>query len=363
MKPFSAFYFIKENKKKSLLLIFMIFLSFGVYVGGLYITNPYDNWKTLIGYYEKLVSVYQNSGDDEAYRSLLDEAAASGKVTVIELGSYNGMSWESIMGFSSGCSFTFRTVDDFKVFCEKMGITCDFDNLKSGSMIMSEKYAKNKGFSIGDKVDKNKEWNIYGDFTLDAVTKEDGYTLYFISGEEDDGAGALLIGNDIEGPELYNYVYTLHSHLENKSDVWIYGGIEQEIKPQFDIFNIIYMFIAVLLSIILAITINAAFVGMYQRREFEFAVYRAIGISKKQVITKIVKELLLIDAIALSVGAAIVLLGLYLSNHLFLYPVGKYLRYFDPLAFGFLLLCNVIVIVPLIFTRCRQMLRADICEY
>ena len=123
------------------------------------------------------------------------------------------------------------------------------------------------------------------------------------------------------------------------------------------------MFIAVLLSIILAITINAAFVGMYQRREFEFAVYRAIGISKKQVITKIVKELLLIDAIALSVGAAIVLLGLYLSNHLFLYPVGKYLRYFDPLAFGFLLLCNVIVIVPLIFTRCRQMLRADICEY
>lgn len=364
MKPFSALYFIRENKKKSLLLMVMIVLSFGVYVGGLYITNPYDNWHTPMAYYEKIVSVSANSSDGEAYRWLLNEVNSEGKATVIEMGTYSGMNWNSIMGFSSGqCTFTFRSVVDFRTFCRLMDIECDFDSLKSGSMIMSEMFAKNKGLVIGDKVDKDKEWNVYGDFTLDAVTDEDGYMLYFITDEEDVCASATIIGNDIEGEELYNYIYGLRNQLENPQEVFVFEGIEQSIESQFEIFNIIYIFIAVLFSIILAITINAAFVGMYQRREFEFSVYRAIGISKGRIIGKIAGELLLIDIIALAVGTVITLLGLYLFNNMVLYPIGKYLRYFDWMAFGFLMLCNVIIIVPLMITRCRQMLKADICEY
>lgn len=43
MNPFSPLYFIKENKARCLLLMFMIFLSWGVYLGGLYATNPRHN--------------------------------------------------------------------------------------------------------------------------------------------------------------------------------------------------------------------------------------------------------------------------------------------------------------------------------
>ena len=54
MKPFSPLYFIKENASRCLALMLMIFLSFGCYLGGLYVTNPLDNWKVPLSYYETI---------------------------------------------------------------------------------------------------------------------------------------------------------------------------------------------------------------------------------------------------------------------------------------------------------------------
>ncbi|MBQ3546086.1 MAG: ABC transporter permease [Lachnospiraceae bacterium] len=363
MKPFSALYFIKENKKRSVLLMLMIFLSFGVYIGGLYVTNPEDNWQQLMEYSDNCVSVVKSSMDGEGYEWLLNEVQKDGKTKVIEIGSSNYFGWKTIMGFESSQGlYTFRSVEDFKTFCNYMDIECDFSKLKSGSMIMSEKFAKNRGFSIGDKVDEKKYSSIYGEYTLDVLTDEDGYTIYFISDEEESGR-ALILGEKIKGHELYSYVYKLHSQIEGTKNVFVYPGVRQEIEVQFESFNTIYMLIVILLSIILAITINAAFVGMYQKREFEFAVYRAIGIPKKSIIGKFVKELLLLDIIALFFGTIVMLIGLYLLNNLVLYPEGKYLRYFELVALYNMLLCNAIIIIPLIVTRCRKMLKADICDY
>ena len=367
MSPFSALYFIKENKKRSILLIVMILLSFGVYIGGLYVTNLYDNWEPHMETYKKLVSVGVSGEDDVQYREFLDKMRNEGKVTIIELGKSNSMLWKTIMGFTTGyCTFTFQTVEDFKKFCDLLDVDCDFDGLKKGSMILSDKFAKNKGLSIGDKVDKDfesYEANILDEFVLDKVTTEDSYTQYYIGGEVEASYEAILIGNNLEGEALYDYVYDVQENLDNPKDVYVYMGVEQNLAGQFDMFDLIYMFIAAMFSVILAITINAAFVGMYQRREFEFSVYRAIGISKKRIIGKIAGELILLDGIALAIGSIVTIVFLYLFNNLVLYPSGMYLRYFDKTAFLYMVICNMIIIVPLVITRCRQMFKTDICEY
>ena len=70
-----------------------------------------------------------------------------------------------------------------------------------------------------------------------------------------------------------------------------------------------------------------------------------------------------LDGIALAIGSAVSFVFLYLFNNLVLYPDGLYLRYFNSTALIYMVLCNVIIIVPLIVTRCRQMLKTDICEY
>lgn len=339
--------------------MFMLFLSYAAYLGGIYITNPYDNWQLAIDYYEEYTTAFPSNEDDDYsdFYAFTEELENDDRVDVLQLGVYNSFLWESIMYFESGSfSGTFMSVDDFKTYCEHMNIECEFDNLKGGSLIMSERFAKNRDLEIGDTVDMDFSDNIYDTFTLDALTHEDGYTLYFISNDGVLSNNIMILGND--GADVYDIAYA----LQEKYDVQIYSGPREELS-QLGTFNMIYMFVLILMAVILAITINAAFVGMYLRRNFEFAVYRAIGISKRRIVGKIIGELLCMDVIILIIGGLIFFFGLYLFNNLVLYPIGKYLSYFHPTALGGLLLCNISVIIPLILTRCRQILKADICEY
>ena len=360
-KPFSPLYFIRENKSRCILLMFMIFLGFGGYLGGLYITNPLDNWKCYLGYFDQAVFVNPVSSDEDLtdFTAFKKEMEKNGQVTVLRLGDTEGISWNTIMGFESGwASLTFCSVEDFRTFCEYFGIQCDFNDLKNGSLILSEKMARNKGLEIGDKVDRDNDASIYDVYTVTALTKEDGYLQYFIDEKMEDASHLLILGEGMDGSELYDLVH----RTQEKYPITVHD-IRNQITGQFTIFNGIYLFVIMLLSVILAVTINAAFVGLYQRRNYEFAVYRAIGIGKKAIMKKLMGELLWMDFFALALGGGVIFLGLYLFNNLVLYPNGLYLLYFHPTAFTGLTLCNVMVLLPLIVTRCRQLLRADICEY
>lgn len=363
MNPFSPLYFIKENKARCLLLMFMILLSWGVYLGGLYATNPRHNWNTPILYHEKLalISPAGTKEEDNMEFQLFCEALRENeKVKIIEMGEENKLDFETIMGFKTGYfSLTFTNVEDFKIYCSYMDIHCDFENLKNGSFVMSERFAKNQNLHLGDSIDKDYAKTINDSFTLDALTEEAGYISYFIIEKPVEYPSIVVLCDKINNSELDDLLYK----LQQKHNVSIFHDLKTHIEKQFKSFYIIYSFIILFLSFILAITVNAAFVGMYQRRHFEFAVYRAIGISKWRMIGKLIGELLCMDVIALVFGGSIFFLCLYLFNNLSLYPVGKYLCYFHPTALWGLLLCNITILLPLIITRCRQMLRADICEY
>lgn len=361
MKPFSPLYFIRENKSKCILLIFMLFLGYGAYLGGLYVTQPVDSYSLAFEYHDKFAEFYLKSYDEETIEALKKEVSDIENVQLLHLGTYQSFYWDCIMGFECGDNaFSFRSVEDFKDYCEFMDIEYDFDELASGSLIMSEMFAKNKKLEIGDTVDEEFDEDFYGKFTLKALTKEDGYAQYFITDEDAMSDYFMLIGkNGTTSKELYDIAYK----LQEKYDIGVFDRYRKNVEENFEMFNMIYMFVVILLAIILAVTINAAFVGMYQRRNFEFAVYRAIGISKWRIIGKIVGELLCMDFIALTIGGAIFFFVLYLFNNLSLYPNGTYIQYFNSLALFGLVLGNFTVLAPLIITRCRQMLKADICEY
>ena len=67
MKPFSAMYFVRENRTRCFLLIFMLFLGYVAYLGGLYVTNPRDNWELPVAYYRRMVRVNDTAGDKENF--------------------------------------------------------------------------------------------------------------------------------------------------------------------------------------------------------------------------------------------------------------------------------------------------------
>lgn len=367
MKPFSPIYYIKENRKKCMLLIFMLFLSYAVYLGGLYVTNIRDNWNLMLDHQKQCVVVYSQNADTEGeeIKAFAEQVEKEGRAEVIWSGRSNALMWETIMGFTSGSpTYTFCSVEDFKKYCKFLGIDCAFDKLKSGSFVLSNRFAKNLGLKLGDKIDSEYDENIYGKYTLDALTKQDGYCQYYIDGSKKNSGMLMLIGREKDGETLRGQsLLDYAKQMQEQFNVVINGDVTERLDKQLKPIHTIYIFLVFLIAVIMAVTINAAFIGMYQRREYEFAVYRAMGISKTAMAGKVAVELLVMDLIALVSGAGISMLFLYLYNHFELYPVGKYLRYFHPVALLGLLVCNIMVILPLIVTRCKSLLRADICDY
>ncbi len=364
LKPLSALYFVRENRGRAVALILMLLLGWVTYIGGLYVTNPADNFARMVEDGKKYVLIGQVMTDDELgtdYHGVIDIMTANGDAEIIKLGG-DGADinvWDSVMGFScGGISLTFASVDDFKRYCEITDIHCDFEQLKPGSIIMSEVLAKNRKYNIGDTIDYNGKVNEKGDFTFDAISDEPGFVGYTIGFGENETM-QMLVANKMSMEQIKEKVDLLHKDYQFYSNM----DLDAEIKKQFGSFNAIYSFIVIFLSIILAITINAAFLGMYQKRNYEIAVYRAIGISKKKIFWKLVKEILLLDVISLVCGGIVTFFTIYILNNAFLYDAGKYLSYFHPMALMGLMISNIISIMPLIFMRIRQIKRADVCEY
>lgn len=363
MKSFSPLYFIKQNKSRCILLMFMIFLSFGAYLGGLYIYTPQENWEYACDIEDNMVEVYQSSGDSKAanYKAFREEMKKRDDVIVIEEGWYNQIDRKTVMGFTDGSlCYTFRTVDDFKLFCEHNDIKCDFSNVKPKTVILSRLMADSKGYKVGSVISHDDEDNnLEYDLTVAALTEEHGYTQYYIGQDGETNNDMLLLGKGISAEEVRRYA----AEIAQKYPVNFAQSLREETEEMYSIFNTIFFVVVIFLAIILSVTVNAAFVGMYQRREFEFAVYRAIGISKKKIIRKIAGEILFMDVIVLIVGGGIFFLALYLFNELVLASSGVYLVYTAPIAVIALVLCNLMTVIPLILTRSRVLLKADICNY
>lgn len=365
MKPFGALYFIRENKSRAVLLIFMFILSYIAWLGGIYVTNIYSVMNEDVGLMDKFaLMVPLDNGDGmENFNKAREELNEREDVTVLEEGVVSNIFFDSVLDTGIGfLSLSFLSVEDFKTYCRVQGISCDFSNLKPGSVILGELAAKNRGMKLGDKLTEKEGEKIYGEYTLDAVLDGKGTVVYYIdTGKNGTNKSLILLADGMSEEEFAK----LTKEIAEKYSISVFdrASLDERLKRQLSSLNYIYVFIVILLAVVMGVTINAAFVGMYQMRQPEFAIYRAIGISKGKIVGKVAGELLIMDLIGIVLGAVILFTGVYLLNNLVLIPDGLMLYYYHPLALFGMLLCNMTVLIPLLITRSRQLLRADVCEY
>lgn len=363
MKPVSALYYIKENKLRCALLAFMFVLTYIAYIGGLYIYNVPEIYEYHEDAMKKYAIIYADPSDTDFSKlnAAMEKIEKDDRITVIKQGYVSSISISSVMGLHhSFFQGSFRSVEDFKTFCGHMGIKCDYSNLKAGSMIASQMVVNNRGMELGKVfAEEDKYDRMMAEYTLDAITDQEGPFVYYIDDRENENY--ILLSTGMSEEEFEDYT----AELKQKYDIFVNDRayLMRIIDEQLNGMIVIYVFILILLAVVMAVTINAAFVGMYIHRKPEFAIYRAIGIGKREIAGKIASELLAVDAIGLVSGGVLMMLILYLLNNLALYPKGLMLFYYNNLALFGLLLCNLAVLAPMIITRCRQMIRADICEY
>jgi len=101
------------------------------------------------------------------------------------------------------------------------------------------------------------------------------------------------------------------------------------------------------------ITVNAVLVGIYDKRRAEFQIYESIGIPRRKVYGKVIRELLLMSGMGMVLGAALAFAAITLLN-VFLYASsGLQLYYYHPWALGSWLICNGMIILPSTMLRVR----------
>lgn len=364
INPFSAFYYMKENKGKTLLCIFMMFLATLMFLAGNYIHSELYTFEKEFEYSDKLVVAGLQSTDEE-FRDFADFTKAVEEddklryVMSSALG-FSGMQHGTVLNLDmGGWSYVFNSVRDMQEIFDHLGIEGDFSKCKHRSMIISTDFAKNKGIKLGDKVDHSFDKSIDGEYTVDALIDDGSFCTFYIY-EDDNSLGRLYIYSDaMEGEELYNYV----KNLAGDRKVQVAWPERSTALPQFEVFYVIFYAVDILIAIVLAVTINSVVTGQYLKRTYEFGIYKALGKSRKEVKGKVAAEVLSANFIACIIGFTAIFLFTYLINELVYKQKGLHLLYSSKIGFIGFVICDVLITLPLILSKGRLMYRADVTGF
>ena len=115
-------------------------------------------------------------------------------------------------------------------------------------------------------------------------------------------------------------------------------------------------------AIVLAVTINSAFSAVYEKRKYEFSIYKAIGFKSSQILKKIISEVFLLNGVGLALGSILCFLTIIIANY-YLYPKGMSFLNVSVLGIVGTLVCNMLVVIPVIFFCWRRTKKYDVTIY
>ncbi len=122
MNPFSSVYYVKENIKRSLLLIIMFILTFAVYMAGLYISNVESMFDIILERDKKIAVIGSMATDKNCvdYEKTIEILEKEEGITILRQGILSDIYSTSIMWFDNGyVSYTFQNKEDLTI------IICD----------------------------------------------------------------------------------------------------------------------------------------------------------------------------------------------------------------------------------------------
>ena len=364
MKPLSAFYYIKNNKGRAALIIFMLFFTIGMFIAGNFVQSMDWYWEEGCKVDDKiaLMNLLPTDENGKDFYAVAEELEEDPKLTCMYrtgMG-FGGLSWNSTLGFEIGAqSYVFDSPEDLKKTFAFLGLHADLSGIREGSVIVGKALANNRNLHLGDTVDGTLERSLPWAFTLDSLVEEDIYATFYIVETGENRARLYVYSDEMEGEELHHYLAEKIGDRKVKLNELLRDGLKRELRPMY----LIMVAGVVLLSVILAVTVNSVVNGQYIRRTYEFGVYRALGLSRGRIERKTTGELLLMDLIAVVFGAGVSVLATFLLNELYYIPEGRYLPYFSMLGLICFFIANLTVMVPMIISKGRRMSRADVTEF
>lgn len=376
MKPFSAIYYIKENKPRVIALIILIATISICYLGGLYISSPVSQMIESINDNKDFVLVYQTSDkiSKDDFQSIINTAKGFDSVSkIININNNMGVWLNTVIGdgFYDFNITRFHSTDDLKTYNDLVStipLNCPLP--KDGEMVMSDTFAKNLGIKLGDIITSKDErfYNVDSDYIVTGIYKSNQYNILAVN--ENIGANTYLaLRKNVSQEKIKSAQINLENDFENleKNNVGIrsytYNYALSRRLDGIGMFYSIFYAIVALISLVLVITINAIFAGAYEKRQYEFSVYKAIGFSKKEITKKIVNEVMLINAVGIGIAVILISLTVFLLNLFVLIPSGENLSYFEWIGLLPTIICDLLVVLSVILKQTRKIKKYDITQY
>lgn len=377
LKPYDAIYYLSKNRRRAIAVICVFAFVFLAYLGAVYISPSMDI--SLRAVEEQadfcVVSIDETVLDSAAaqrIRTSLEEVR--GVAAVIPCNPYRALNYRTNMGMRMSTRIlTVSSPDDFLRLNETLGLDVTTPNDKE--IVMSDIFLRNLGYEVGDILSSEDEAavNFYsGDVRIADSFRSDAFLAYVVDSE--DTMSGLLVTGQIGESEAADGLraqgrasfYDTMREFEDQNDgigISIPDENQKEYNEMFGNFRMVYGLVEIIIAGVLSLTAVATISGMYEKRNYEFSVYKAIGFSRKEVLGKIASEILLLDAAAVLLGMLLVFGSIYLMNRFAFNEIGMPVPYVHPFGVAITIAANAMVVIPALLYRLYRASKLDICEY
>lgn len=301
--------------------------------------------------------------------------------SVISCSPYRAINYRTNMGMRMSTRImTLSSSEDFEQLNQTLNLSVTTPQDKE--IVLSDILLQNLGYQVGDMLpaDGEEAVNFYsGDIRIAGTFESDAFVAYVVDSSYN--MSGLLVTRDINGLTSDANSDTTMREQTQQDRLSFYDamrdfeanneGINISIPDEnldayndmFSSFRMVYGLIDFIIASVLSLTAVATVSGMYEKRNYEFSVYRAIGFSRKDVLGKIASEIFLLDAAAIVLGSLLVFISIFLLNHFAFTKIGMPIPYVQPFGVAITIAANAMVVIPSLLYRVIRVNKLDICEY
>lgn len=336
MKPFTAFKFFIENKKKGMVcFIVLVFTVCAIaLITGLVNSIPETAYDTNAKPLQHYTGIYSN---DEPIKPSVVETIKNyeGTKRVIPA-RYSYTSISLAIGGNSSVPVVYTNNDDFSYFIDNTDVELKEGRLPENGkdeLVVHWRIMKNKGWKIGDIVGSEVDSDEWFSGKYEIVGIMDGPVI-MASGIEED-AGMDKESNYYEYLVFFKEgqrakVNDLITSLRTEGILYFnYEETKESIENNLKSLSSTLLVIIIVVVLILSISVSALMYIIYLQRMDEFGILYALGYKRKFIRNMIVKEILVLNIFGWIFGLILSLLVVFLLNTFLYNPKGNIISVID----------------------------------
>lgn len=374
MRPFSSMMYLLRNIKRSTAIMLVLSLVTVCFLAGMYINSPLYTALIELERPNAYLMVKSKSGNNDLldkYYEFVDHADdyKNSEIDTIINVYESGFEYTSSMTFNmQSTSIFFESNDDLQLYRTRTDAYPEDFELKEGEAVVSEMLAKNWGVKVGDVLDEDFDnlWISGAPLKIAHISKGEGIFFYAVDPNYSNNSTLMYLRSEgVSDEEASRAINELTSKIRNDHPEVSFIQREEysrEFKDSLSFMVFILYFIVALVSLVIAITINALFAAAYDKRKCEFSVYKALGFSNLKIFGKVAGEVLIINAAALVVGGICCSIALMMLQSV-LEPKGMGFVRFSPEGMLAMIISDLLVVIPVILFNWKRVRKYDVTVF